>query len=346
MTDIITFGEAMVRLSSGIKRLEDSNSLDMTAGGAEFNVACNVSRLGLKSTWVSRLVKNWSGEFLCNKAREQGVNVDHVAWSEFDGVGHERNGFYHLENGIGPRAASVTYDRGHTAISNISLGELNWKNIFKGAKWFHVSGITPALSDKAAAVTKEALQTAFEAGLTTSFDLNFRGKLWTSEEAQKVIKECMPFIKVLIGNEEDFEKCLGLAVEGSDDNYSALDPDSYKEVAKKAMATYPSVTHVGTTLRVAKTGLLNDWRTLLFDGKEFYLSKIFENLEMADRVGGGDSFSSGLISALIEGRPPQEAIEFAGAYSALAHTFPGDINWATRAEAERAMKGGSARIQR
>jgi 2-dehydro-3-deoxygluconokinase len=346
VTDIITFGEAMLRLSSGVKRLEDSSSLDLSAGGAEFNVAVNLSRLGFKTAWVSRLVDNWTGKFLQNKCREHGVCTDHVLWSSFDGVGQERNGFYHLENGVGPRAAAVTYDRGHTAISNIKKGQVDWADVFKGAKWFHVSGITPALSASTAEVTIEALEVAFNAGLTTSFDLNFRGKLWTTQEAQKTIKQCMPFIKVLIGNEEDFEKCLGLAVAGSDDNYSALDPESYKAVARKAIETYPNVTHVGTTLRVAKTGLLNDWRTLLFDGKEFYLSRVFENLEMVDRVGGGDSFSSGLIASLIEGKAPQESNEFAAAYSALAHTFPGDINWATRDEAERAMKGQSARIQR
>jgi 2-dehydro-3-deoxygluconokinase len=346
VSELITFGESMLRLSSGHNRLEDSNSLDLHAGGAEYNVAVNCSRLGFKTAWVSRLVDNWTGKYIQNKCREHGVNTEHVIWSKFDGVGNERNGFYHLENGVGPRAAAVTYDRGHTAISNISKNEVNWKKAFERAKWFHVSGITPALSDSAAAVTLEALQIAAASDITTSFDLNFRSKLWSTEKAQEVIKTFMPYIKVLIGNEEDFEKCLGIKVEGATDDYSALDPESYKAVVRKAVETYPNVTHVGTTLRVAKTGLLNDWRTLLFDGNEFCFSRIYKDLELVDRVGGGDSFSSGLIASLMEGRNSQESIEFAGAYSALAHTFPGDINWTTREEAERAMKGGAARIQR
>ena len=156
----------------------------------------------------------------------------------------------------------------------------------------------------------------------------------------------MPFVKVLIGNEEDFEKVLGLKAEGATEDYSALDPESYKGVARSAVEAYPNVDYVGTTLRVAKTGLLNDWRTLLFDGKEFYYSRIYEDLELVDRVGGGDNFSAGVISGILEGKDPQAIVDFAGAYSALAHTFPGDVNWATRSEAEGAMKGESARIKR
>jgi 2-dehydro-3-deoxygluconokinase len=346
MSELITFGEAMVRLSSGHQRLEEASSMAVHAGGAEFNVAVNGSRLGLKTCFVSRLSDNWTGKLIVNRAREHGVCTEHVKMVAFDGVGHERNGFYHLEMGVGPRAAAVTYDRGHTAISNISEGEIDWAGIFKGAKWFHVSGITPALSDKAAAVTLEALKAASSLGLTTSYDLNFRSKLWSSEKAQKVTEQFMPFIKVLIGNEEDFEKVLGLKADGADDDYSALDPESYKSVVREAKSRYPHLTFVGTTLRVAKTGLLNDWRCLLFDGEEFYLSRIYENLEIVDRVGGGDSFSTGLIYSLIEGQSPSETIEFAAAYSALAHTFPGDINWATKEEAQRVMKGGGARIQR
>jgi 2-dehydro-3-deoxygluconokinase len=182
--------------------------------------------------------------------------------------------------------------------------------------------------------------------VTTSFDLNFRSKLWSAEKAQETIAQFIPHVKVLIGNEEDFEKTMGLAAEGTSGDYDALDPESYKAVARKAVEQYPNVTHVGTTLRVAKTGLLNDWRTLLYDGNEFYLSRIYEDLELVDRVGGGDNFSAGIIASMIEGKSAQEVVDFAGGYSALAHTFPGDVNWATRSEAEGAMKGESARIKR
>ncbi len=347
MYDVVTFGEAMIRLSSPeYRRLEQATKLDVEVGGGEYNVAVGCAHLGLKTAWVSRLVDNWTGWLIRNKGREHGVDMSHIAWVKFDGMGLERNGFYHMEVGVGPRASTVTYDRGHTAIMNIKPGMIDWKNVFKGSKWFHVSGITPALSDGAAATTLAALKAASEAGVTTSYDLNFRSKLWSSEKAQQITKQFIPHVKVLIGNEEDFEKVLGLKAEGTSHDYSALDPDSYKSVATRAVEQYPNVHYVGTTLRVAKTGLLNDWRTLLYDGKAFYMSRIYENLEIVDRVGGGDNFSAGVITGLIEGKNPQAVVDFAGAYSALAHTFPGDVNWATRSEAESAMKGESARIKR
>ena len=347
MYDVVTFGEAMIRLSSPeYRRLENATKLDVEIGGGEYNVAVGCAHLGLKAAWVSRLVDNWTGWVIRNKGREHGVDMSNVVWVKFDGVGLERNGFYHMEVGVGPRASAVTYDRGHSAISKVEPGMVDWKAVFEGTKWFHVSGITPALSDSAAATTLEALKAANDAGVTTSYDLNFRSKLWSSEKAQETTKQFMPLVKVLIGNEEDFEKVLGLKAEGTTDDYSALDPESYKGVARSAVAQYPNVEYVGTTLRVATTGLLNDWRTLLFDGKEFYLSRIYENLELVDRVGGGDNFSAGLVASLLEKKSPQDAVDFAGAYSALAHTFPGDVNWATRSEAESAMKGGGARIKR
>jgi len=347
MYDVVTFGEAMIRLSSPeYRRLEHATKLDVEVGGGEYNVAVGCAHLGLKAAWVSRLVDNWTGWLIRNKGREHGVDMSHVVWAKFDGVGLERNGFYHMEVGVGPRASAVTYDRGHSAIMNVKPGQIDWKAIFKGAKWFHVSGITPALSDGAAATTLEALKAANEAGATTSYDLNFRSKLWSSAKAQQTTKQFMPFVQVLIGNEEDFEKVLGLKAEGATHDYSELDPEGYKGVARKAVEMYPNVKYVGTTLRVAKTGLLNDWRTLLFNGKDFFLSRIYENLEIVDRVGGGDNFSAGIIASLIEGKDPQAVVDFAGGYSALAHTFPGDVNWATRAEAEGAMKGESARIKR
>lgn len=347
MSDLVTFGEAMIRLSSPeYRRLENASKLDVEVGGGEYNVAVGCAHLGLDTTWVSRLVNNWTGSLIRNKGREHGVNMSSIVWVPFDGVGLERNGFYHMEVGVGPRASAVTYDRAHSAIANIEPGMVNWKEIFEGAKWFHVSGITPALSDGAAATTLEALQVANRVGLTSSFDLNFRSKLWSSEKAQEVIAQYVPLVKVLIGNEEDFEKTLGLKAKGTSKDFTALDPENYKDVARNVVKTYPNLTHVGTTLRVAKTGLLNDWRTLLFDGQEFYLSRIYEDLEMVDRVGGGDNFSAGLIACLLEGKNSQETVDFAGAYSALAHTFPGDVNWSTRFEAETVMKGGSARIRR
>ena len=347
MYDLVTFGEAMVRLTSPeFMRLEQAASLSLSVGGAELNVAVNAAQLGLRTAWVSRLVDNWSGKLIRNKGQELGVDMSNIAWVFFDGVGYERNGFYHLELGAGPRASSVTYDRGHSAISKILPGEIDWASIFANARWFHLSGITPALSESAAAVSREALQAARAADVKTSYDLNYRSKLWSPEQAQAANREMMPFISVLIGNEEDFEKALGFKAEGTTESYSKLDPESYKGVARRVSEAFPSIEMIGTTLRDAKTGWLNDWRTLLFDGEEFYLSRIYENLELVDRVGGGDSFSAGLVYSLLQGFAPQEAVDFGGGYSALAHTFPGDFNWATVEEAEKAMQAGSVRISR
>ncbi|MFQ5795748.1 MAG: PfkB family carbohydrate kinase [Candidatus Bipolaricaulia bacterium] len=347
MYDVVTFGEAMIRLSSPeYRRLENATKLDVEVGGGEYNVAVGCAHLGLKTAWVSRLVDNWTGRLIRNKGREHRVDMSHIIWVPFDGVGLERNGFYHLEVGVGPRASAVTYDRGHSAISKVEPGMIDWKALFDETRWFHVSGITPALSESAAATTLEALKAANQVGVTTSYDLNFRSKLWSPEQAQETTKQFMPLVKVLLGNEEDFDKVLGLKAEGTTEDYSALDPESYKEVARRVVEQYPNVEYVGTTLRVAKTGLLNDWRTLLFDGKEFYLCRIYEDMEIVDRVGGGDSFSAGLIVSLLEDKDLQTAVDFAGAYSALAHTFPGDVNWATRAETEAATKSGAARIRR
>jgi len=345
--DLVTFGEAMVRLSSSNHmRLEAASQLDVSVGGAEWNVAVNAAGLGLRSAWVSRLVDVWSGRLIANTARAHGVDVANVIWVDFDGVGRVRNGFYHLEIGAGPRASTVTYDRGHTAISQMTADMIDWRALLARTRWLHVSGITPALSETLAETVVEAFGVAAEIGVRTSYDLNYRSKLWTPQRAQAANERIVPHVAVLIGNEEDFEKCLGLAAKGTGAGYSKLDPESYKKVAAEVVKRYPNVQIVGTTLRDAKTGLLNDWRCLLFDGEQFHLSRTYENLEIVDRVGGGDSFAAGLIFSLLNDRTPAEACEFAAAYSALAHTFPGDLNWATCAEAMKVMEGGGARISR
>lgn len=345
--DLVTFGEAMVRLTAPEHmRLEQARRLDVSVGGAEWNVAINGSRLGLATAWVSRLVDTWAGRLVVQEARRHGVDTSYVVWEEFDGVGRVRNGFYHLEIGAGPRASSVTYDRGHTAVSQMTADMVDWKGLLSQCRWLHVSGITPALSPTLTDTVVEVFRIASECNVRTSYDLNYRGKLWPPEQAQEVNARVVPYVQVLIGNEEDFEKCLGIRAKGTGQGYSKLDPESYKDVVRDAISRFPNVQMVGTTLRDAKTGLLNDWRTLLYDGKDFHLSRIYENLELVDRVGGGDSFSSAIIYSLLNDTPAAEACEFAAAYSALAHTFPGDINWATREEALKVMAGGGARISR
>jgi len=345
--DVVTFGEAMIRLTApDHQRLEQAHTLDVSVGGAEWNVAVNLARLGLKAAWVSRLVDTWSGRLIAEEARRHGVDTSHLVWEKFDGVGRVRNGFYHLEIGAGPRAAAVTYDRGHSAVSAMTAAMVDWRAVLAGCRWLHSSGITPALSPVLAETVLEVFRIARECGACTSYDLNYRGKLWTSDEAQAASARILPLVEVLIGNEEDFEKCLGLKAPSTGQDYSELDPEGYKGVVREAVRRFPNVRMVGTTLRVARTGLLNDWRTILFDGREFHLSRIYENLEIVDRVGGGDAFSSGVICGLLEGWPAARTNEFAAAYSALAHTFPGDLNWATRQEALKAMGGGGARISR
>ncbi len=345
--DLVTFGEAMVRLTApDHMRLEQTRLLEVSAGGAEWNVAVNLARLGMKSAWVSALVDNWSGRLIVEEARRHGVDTSHVIWEKFDGIGNVRNGFYHLEIGAGPRASAVTYDRGHSAISRLTADRIDWKPILSQARWLHVSGVTPALSESLAALVAQAFAVAAECGVCTSYDLNYRGKLWSTQKAQEITARIMPHVRVLVGNEEDFDKCLGLKAAGTGSDYSQLDPQGYQAVARKVTQMYPKLQLVATTLRNAKTGLLNDWRTLVFDRKDFHLSRVYENLEMVDRVGGGDSFSSAIIYGMLNGWAIDKANDFAAAYSALAHTFPGDLNWATMQEAQAIIAAGSARIAR
>jgi 2-dehydro-3-deoxygluconokinase len=345
--DLVTFGEAMIRLTSpGHTRLEQTRTLEMSVGGAEWNVAVNVARLGLRTAWVSRLVDNWTGRLIAGESRRHGVDVSNIQWVPFDGVGRVRNGFYHLEVGVGPRASTVTYDRAYSAISLAKPEMLDWPKLLAGCRWLHVSGVTPALSEGLAATVIAAFESAGKLGVRTSYDLNYRGKLWKPDRAQAVAARILPHVRVLIGNEEDFDKCLGLSSGAGGGDYSQLDPEGYKQTARQVVQRWPNVKLVGTTLRNAKTGLLNDWRTLVYDGKDFHLSRVYEDLEVVDRVGGGDSFSAAMIFGLLGGQSPAAANDFAAAYSALAHTFPGDINWATADEANKALAGGSARISR
>jgi 2-dehydro-3-deoxygluconokinase len=343
---MIGFGEAMVRFSPlHNARLEQASDLHLAIAAAELNVAVNTSRLGMKTAWVSKLVDTWSGHYIINKGREQGVDMSMVKLVPFDGVGRVRNGLCFVEIGIGPRPNRQIYDRGHSAISLADPAEFDWNVILQNTKWFHTTGITTALSDNGIEMALASLKTAKELGVRTSFDLNFRSTMWRAEKAQATMKKIMPYVDVLIGNEEDFEKMLGITAEVGK-GYTRIDPKSYQRVAEKAVAMYPNVEVVGTTLRDAKTGLLNDWQTVMLFKGRFYQSRKYENLEIVDRTGGGDSFASALIYNINQGRDPQESIEFSAAYSALCHGFLGDWNWAYKEEAEKVMKGESVRVIR
>jgi len=345
--DLIGFGEAMVRFNApNHLRLEQSNSLQMAIAAAELNVAVNTSKLGLKAAWISKLVDTWSGHYIINKGREHGVDMSQVILTPFDGKGMVRNSLCFLEIGIGPRASKQIYDRGNSAISGIKPGEIDWEKILSQTKWFHTTGITTAISDNAASEAITSLKIAKNLGVKTSFDLNFRSTLWKTDKAKEVMKNVMPYVDILIGNEEDFDKMLGIKAEGVSKNYSKIDPQNYKPVADKVKKLYPNVEVIGTTLRDVKTALLNDWQTVMLYKGDFYISRKYENLEILDRTGGGDSFASALIYSILENKDPKEAIEFSAAYSALCHGFLGDWNWATKEEAENVMRGGSARVLR
>ena len=345
--DLLSFGEAMVRFTApGNARLEQSDSLQLAVSAAELTVAVNTSRLGLNTAWVSKLVDTWSGSYVINKGREHGVDMSNVILAPFDGVGRIRNGFSFFDLGVGPRSNRQIYDRGHSAISLIKQGEIDWQNLLSQTRWFHTTGITTALSESCANEVVVAMKTAKELGVKTSLDLNFRGPLWTAEKAQQSMKKIMPFVDVIVGNEEDFEKMLGIKAGNANKKYSNIDPQGYKAVAEKVIQKYPNVEIVGTSLRDAKTAQLNDWQTVMFSRGDYLISKKYENLEIIDRTGGGDSFASALIYCILTEMDPKEAIEFAAAYSALCHGFRGDWNWATKQEVQRIVAGDNARVMR
>ncbi len=342
MVDVVTFGEAMIRLAPpNFHRLEQTQTLDVQVGGGELNVAVGVSRLGLRSAWVSRLPKNPLGRLMQNRVRQAGVDASHIVWSDRD-----RMGLYFVEFGAAPRASSVLYDRAHSAISGIQPGEVDWKKVFEGAKWFHTSGITPALSDSAAAVTREALFAAKQAGATVSYDLNYRGKLWSPDKAQAVQEPLMEHVDVLITTEEDTSVVFKIKAEGRTDEkgFTQVSAESYKEVAKR-LADKFKFKAVAITLRENPLVWRNTWTAIAYAEGKYYEDVKYE-LEIVDRVGGGDSFSAGFIYGRLVKNSYEAAVRYGNAFSALKHTNPGDFNWATLAEVEGLLKGASLRVAR
>jgi 2-dehydro-3-deoxygluconokinase len=326
--EVITFGEAMIRLSPpNFLRFEQANSLDLKVGGAELNTAVGLARLGHSAAWVSRLTNNPLGKLIANQAREAGVSSEHIVWTNDDRVG-----VYFLEFGAAPRASSVIYDRKGAAIANVKPGTIPWANIFAGAKWFHVTGITPGLSASAAEVTKEALSAAKAAGLQTSIDLNYRVKLWSPEQAGKCMAELMQYCDVLITTEEDIERVFG--IKGKD----------YEESADLTAKRF-GLKIIAITVRENPLVWKNSWTAIAYQKGQILRTKTYE-VEIVDRLGAGDSFAAGLIHGLLEGDGLQKALDFGVAASALKHTIPGDFNWVTRDEVEAMLKGGGLRISR
>ncbi len=325
--DVITFGEAMVRLSPpNFRRLEQAHSLDLQVGGAELNTAVGLARLGRSSAWVSRLTNNPLGRLVGNAAREAGVSSEHVVWTNDDRVG-----LYFLEFGAAPRASSVIYDRKGAAIANLKPGVVPWDKVFAGAKWFHVTGITPGLSESAAEVTREALIAARKASVQTSMDLNYRVKLWTPEQAGKCMSELMQWTDVLITTEEDTERVFG--IKGKD----------YEEGAALTAKRF-GLKIVAVTLRENPLVWKNTWTAMAYQDGNVLRTRTYE-VEIVDRLGAGDSFAAGLIHGLLD-NDLQKALDFGVAASAIKHSIPGDFNWITREEVETLLKGGGLRISR
>ncbi len=351
--DFMSFGEANVRMAPpGHDRLGQAEELQLGIAAAELNCCVNISNLStrllqpqLKTGYVTKLVDFWTGRYIMQRARSHGVDMSNVVVEEYDKIGRTRNGLAFIEVGIGPRPSFQLYDRGHSALSKIQPGDIDWKRVLD-TRWFHTTGIVTALGEHTATEVVAALKAAKENGATTSYDLNYRHTLWSKEDARSAAEQIMPYVDVILGNEEDFDTMLGIKADHTDENYSSIDPENYRSVAQQVMTVYPHIQAVGTSLREVKSALLNNWQTVLMTRDGFFVSRKYEDIEIYDRTGGGDSFASALIWGLLEGTPGQETIDFAAAYSALCHTVRNDWNIITTEEARELMHGGSARVKR
>jgi 2-dehydro-3-deoxygluconokinase len=337
---VVTFGEIMLRLSPpNHQRFVQAESFDIVYGGGEANVAVSLANYGLDSYYVTKVPEHEIGQAAVNSLRRYGVKTDEIL------RGGDRLGIYYQETGASQRPSKVVYDRANAAIAQVKPGEFDWEKIFEGADWFHFTGITPALGDNVAEVTLEALKAAKSKGVKVSVDLNYRKKLWTPEKANKVMSKFMEYVDVSIGNEEDAEKVFGIKAASSDVTSGKLNEEGYRDVAKQ-LADRFGLEKVGITLRESLSASDNNWSALLFDGKEYYRSKVYK-MHIVDRVGGGDSFAGGLIYSLLSGKSSREAVEFAVAASCLKHTIFGDFNLVSAAEVELLAKGdASGRVQR
>lgn len=340
MDKVVTFGEIMLRLApEGWYRFTQVDKFGATFGGGEANVAVSLANYGMDACFVTKLPDNPIGQSAINSLRRFGVNTNYIV------RGGNRVGIYYLEKGASQRGSVCVYDRAHSAIQEAKKEDFNWDEIFKGAKWFHVTGITPALGPNVVDITIEACKAAKKAGATVSCDLNYRGKLWTRDEARKAMTEICKYVDVCISNEEDAKDVFGIEAENTDITGGKLNKEGYKSVAKQLMDKF-GFKKVAITLRTSISATFNNWAALLYDGKDYCFSKEYQ-MFIVDRVGGGDSFGGGLIYALLNGKSTQDAVEFAVAASCLKHTIEGDFNAVTVSEVEK-LAGGNAsgRVQR
>lgn len=337
---VVTLGEIMLRLTTpDFKRFVQSDSFEVTYGGGEANVSAALCNYGLNGTFVTKVPNNPIGQSAINHLRRYGVDTRFIV------RGGDRLGIYFLETGASMRASQVIYDRAGASIADVDANEFDFDKILKGADWFHTTGITPALSDKAAALTEAALKAAKAKGITTSIDLNFRKKLWTKEKAREVMTKLCEHVDVCIGNEEDADLCLGFKAANTDVTKGELNLDGFKDVFKQMKERF-GFKYIASSLRESHSASDNGWSALVYDGNDFYHTKQYE-VRIVDRVGSGDSFASGFIYGLVTGMPMADAAEFGVAASALKHTIHGDLNHATLAEVKDLVKGdGSGRVQR
>ena len=352
--DCLSLGEIMLRLDPADGRIRGARRFDVYAGGGEYNVTYGLTKcFGLRGGVVTALADNDIGLLIKDFVLQSGVDASLIQWKPFDGIGRVvRNGLNFTERGFGVRGALGVSDRGHTAASQMKPGDVDWDTIFGklGSRWLHTGGIFAALSESSAAVVLEAVKAAKKYGTMVSYDLNYRPSLWKSiggqEEAQRVNKEIARYVDVLIGNEEDFTACLGFEIEGNDENLTSLSLDGYAAMMHRVMEVYPNVKLTATTLRTVRSASFNDWSAMCFDGEKLVQARSYENLQIFDRVGGGDSFASGLIFGILDGRSLEEAVNLGAAHGALAMTTPGDLTMATKNEVLRLAGGGNARVVR
>ncbi|MBO5552466.1 MAG: sugar kinase [Lachnospiraceae bacterium] len=352
--DAVSLGEVMLRLDPGEGRIRTTRHFQVWEGGGEYNVIRGLRRcFGMRTAVLTAFADNEVGKLMEDLILQGGVDTSLIKWMPTDGIGRLcRNGLNFTERGFGIRGAVGCSDRANTAISKAKPEDFDFEKIFGelGARWFHTGGIYAALSEQSCETVIEAIKTAKKYGTVVSYDLNYRPSMWSAiggiEKAREVNKEIAKYVDVMIGNEEDFTACLGFEIEGNEENLSKLNLDGYKKMIAKAVETYPNFKVAATTLREVKTATVNDWSALCFADGEIYKAKDYKGLEIMDRVGGGDSFASGLIYGLMTTNDAQLAVDYGAAHGALAMTTPGDTTMASKKEVEAVMGGAGARVQR
>lgn len=352
--DCVSLGEIMLRLDPGNMRIRTTREFAVWEGGGEYNVTRGLRKcFGMNTAVVTAFADNDIGRLVEDFIMQGGVDVSHIKWVKYDGIGRNvRNGLNFTERGFGIRGALGVSDRGNTAASQLKKGDIDWEQIFgkEGARWFHTGGIFAGLSETTPDVILEAMQVAKKYGTIISYDLNYRPSLWMAiggqAKAQSVNKELAKYVDIMIGNEEDFTAALGFEVEGVDNNLSSLDTANFKKMINKVVEAYPNFKATATTLRTVKSATINSWGAICWADGNFYEASLRENLEIFDRVGGGDSFASGLVYGFLAKNDPQFAVECGAAHGALAMTTPGDTSMASLKEVESLIKGAGARVVR